>query len=149
MLTDRELIEMLLAVAPQAPPRETADRIKARVRRRVQPAAGFITLRREEGWQPFVGGTQMKVLHDDGCSLSWLVRMPAGTELPAHRHDDGVEECLVLDGEVIVNEVRYSPGDYVLAPRGSEHYSVRTDTGALFFLRSPSPKAQAARAHAG
>jgi anti-sigma factor ChrR (cupin superfamily) len=75
--------------------------------------------------------------------------MPPGTRLPAHRHDEGFEECLVLEGEVIVNDERYRAGDYVLAPQGSEHYDVRSDVGALFFLRSPSTRPGGARAAAG
>lgn len=149
-----ELAALLLAVEPVRPAPESVARVRARLRKRLQmdpgharPAAKpFAALMREQGWRPFAGGTQMKVLHDDGRMMSWLVQMPPGTCLPAHRHDEGIEECLVLEGEVIVNDERYRAGDYVLAPQGSEHYDVRSDAGALFFLRSPSMRPGGTRA---
>ena len=137
---------MLRDVAARTPAAAAADRIKRRVLRRVSAPAHVVA--REDGWRPFVAKAEMKVLHDDGVTRSWLVRMQAGGELPPHAHDDGDEECVVLEGEVWVNGLRYGPGDYTLALRGSTHHSVRTSTGALFFLRSPSPRAAAAR-HAG
>jgi hypothetical protein len=51
----------------------------------------------------------------------------------------------VLEGEVWVDGRRFGPGDYTVALRGSRHDSVRTETGALFFLRSPSPRLAASR----
>jgi anti-sigma factor ChrR (cupin superfamily) len=129
---------MLRDVAPQAPGAATAARLKSKVLRRV--AAPPLTVLREAGWRPFVAGSEMKVLFDDGVQRSWLVRLQAGSELPPHAHDEGGEECVVLEGEVWVNGLRYVRGDYTLALRGSVHHSVRTTTGALFFLRSPSPR---------
>ncbi len=141
VLTSEHLAALLLAVEPQPPPTGSAARVRARLRQRIDraplkpTAEPFAARLRDQGWRPFFGGTRMKVLHDDGRMMSWLVQMPPGTRLPAHRHDDGSEECLVLEGEVIVNDERYRAGDYVLAPQGSAHYDVRSDTGALFFLR--------------
>src|SRR5262245_5719182 len=64
---------MLSDVAPQAPDRATAERIKTRVLHRVDaPPAAVL---RESGWRPFVPGTEMKVLFDDSRQRSWLVRM--------------------------------------------------------------------------
>jgi quercetin dioxygenase-like cupin family protein len=143
---DVRFAELLLAVAPQWPAADFAQRLRERLRERLRLAGGdFVAVREAGSWRPFVGGTQCKRLHDDGRTVSWMVRMPPGSQLPAHRHDDGVEECLVLDGEVIVDDVRYAAGDYVLAPRGSAHYAVRSEAGALIFLRSPSPRAAAPR----
>jgi anti-sigma factor ChrR (cupin superfamily) len=129
---------MLSDVAPQAPGVATAARLKRNVLRRI--AAPPLAVLREAAWRPFVAGTEIKVLFDDGVQRSWLVRMQAGSELPPHAHDEGDEECVVLEGEVWVNGLRYVPGDYTVALRGSMHHSVRTITGALFFLRSPSPR---------
>jgi anti-sigma factor ChrR (cupin superfamily) len=143
---DERFAELLLAVTPQSPAADFAQRLRQRLRRRLRLAGGdFVAVRDAGRWRPFVGDTQCKRLHDDGRTVSWMVRMPPGSHLPAHRHDDGVEECLVLDGEVIVNDIRYVAGDYVLAPRSSVHYAVRSEAGALIFLRSPSPRAAAPR----
>ncbi len=119
------------------------QQLAARIALDASPPAGARRLAREAGWLPFVAGAQRKILFDDGRTMTWLVRMAPGAALPAHRHDDGDEECLVVEGTVVVNGAAYGPGDYTLALRGSEHRWVRTNTGALFLLRSPSPHAAA------
>ncbi|MFZ5539213.1 MAG: cupin domain-containing protein [Pseudomonadota bacterium] len=135
---------LLAALAPEPPAR--ADRIRRRLLVRIaSDARAARSLERTAGWLPFVAGADKKILFDDGRTMTWLVRMAPGAALPAHRHDDGDEECLVLEGTVAVNDITYGPGDYALALRGSEHRSLRTDTGALFLLRSPSPQALSAR----
>jgi anti-sigma factor ChrR (cupin superfamily) len=135
-------IALLEALAPEAPAR--ADRIRRRLLARTACDAGAARgLDRTAGWRPFVAGAEKKILFDDGRTMTWLVRMAPGAALPAHRHDEGDEECLVLEGSVVVDGVRHGPGDYTLALCGSEHRSVWTDTGALFLLRSPSRYAAA------
>jgi len=129
---------MLCDVAPQGPEAAAAQRVKSKVLRRV--AAPTLAVLSEAGWRPFVTGSEMKVLFDNGKQRSWLVRMQAGSELPPHAHDEGDEECVVLEGEVWINGLRYGPGDYTVALRGSTHHSVRTATGALVYVRSPSPR---------
>lgn len=133
-------VALLKALAPQAP--ACADRIRRRLLARIGCDTHAVrSLARATGWLPFVVGAEKKILFDDGRTMTWLVKMAPGAELPAHRHDEGDEECLVLEGTVAVNDITYGPGDYALALRGSEHRSVRSDTGALFLLRSPSPYA--------
>jgi quercetin dioxygenase-like cupin family protein len=143
LIPARTLHTMLNDVAPQLPGADTARRIKRNALRRVTAAP--VNVPHAIGWRPFVARTEMKVLFDDGVCRSWLVRMHPASELPPHAHDVGDEECVVVQGEVWVNGLRYGPGDYTAALRGSTHHSVRTITGALFFLRSPSPHASAAR----
>lgn len=140
---------MLLDVAAEAPAADVAARIKRRVLKRVADgphtaAAAMIDIRRADGWQPFADKAEMKVLHDDGVIMTWLVRMEAGAVLEGHDHE-GTEECLVLEGDFWLNDVRYGPGDYQVAFAGTRHNSARSDNGCLVFVRSPSPKA----AHAG
>jgi anti-sigma factor ChrR (cupin superfamily) len=135
---------LLRAIAPEAPAR--AHRIRDRLIARIASDANAArVVGREAGWLPFVAGADRKILFDDGRTMTWLVRMAPGTALPSHRHDEGDEECLVLEGTVLVDDIAYAPGDYTLALRGSEHRSVRTDTGALFLLRSPSSQVLSAR----
>lgn len=70
--------------------------------------------------------------------MSWVLPMPPGSELPPRIHKSGHEECLMLEGELWADGVLYRAGDFTIAPKGSMHRSVRTETGALCFLRSPS-----------
>jgi len=133
---------VLLEVRPCAPAPEAAERIRRRVLKRVadepRPAAAMVDIRRADGWRAFDDKAQMKVLHDDGSTMTWLVRMQAGAVLAAHEHE-GTEECLVLEGDVWLNDVRYGPGDYQIAFAGSRHHSTRSESGCLLFVRSPSP----------
>ena len=133
VLSTELLRAMLGDVAPRSPGAFAAARIKRDVLRRArQPHA----VRREDGWRRFFGNTEMKILCDDGAYRACLVRMVPGSRLPAHTHEDSDEECVVLEGEVWVDGRRYGPGDYQLALRGSEHRSVHSVTGALFYFRS-------------
>jgi anti-sigma factor ChrR (cupin superfamily) len=104
-------------------------------------------VRCDEGWQPFGDAAQMKVLHDDGRTMSWLLRLQAGARLPAHEHD-GPEECLVVSGDLWLNGECFGPGDYQVAAAGSRHDDVRSDRGCLLLVRSPSPQFAALRSHA-
>jgi quercetin dioxygenase-like cupin family protein len=146
VIPDAVLCAMLCDVAPQPPAASAAARLKRNTLRRLASAPHVV--KHDANWRPFVDKAEMKVLFDDGASRSWLVRMQPGGELPRHAHDDGDEECVVLAGELRVNGLRYGPGDYTVALRGSTHHSVRTVSGALFFLRSASPRAATRRAGA-
>ena len=46
------------------------------------------------------------------------------------------EECLVLEGEMIIAGVRFGPGDYHLAPAGIVHGELSSRTGGLIFIRT-------------
>jgi len=143
---DGEALErMLLDVAPEQPAPDVAARMRRRVLKRVADgphpdANGLIDIRRADGWRPLADKAEMKVLHDDGVTLSWLVRLAAGAVLEGHDHA-GTEECLVLEGDFWLNDVRYGPGDYQIAFAGTRHDSARSENGCLVFVRSPSVKA--------
>ena len=138
---DRKVLqELLLASAPLAPAPEQAAAMKQRVLAavRAQPAAGdrYVTVRSDAGvWMDFLPRVQVKVLHSDGRYNSILLRMEPGSSLPAHFHEDD-EECVVMEGEVYIGDVRVQAGDYHLALSGSRHGELRSDTGALLFLRT-------------
>lgn len=140
---------MLLDVAPEPVAPEVAARIKARLTKRVaaaprSTAPQFIDIRADEGWRPLTDRTEMKILFDDGATLSWLVRMQPGARLDAHAHDAGPEECLVVEGDLWLDGKRFGAGDYQFAPRGTAHHRIHTESGCVLFVRSPSPRAAAA-----
>lgn len=139
---------MLVDVA--APPRTVADVAAAAcTKRSVLARVGTAKwpVMHEPGWRAWVANADKKVLFDDGATRSWLVRMAAGAALPPHGHDDGDEECVVLQGDLWIDGRRLGAGDYTVALRGSRHEMVRTATGALIVLRSPSPRATAQHVH--
>jgi quercetin dioxygenase-like cupin family protein len=141
------LAAMLPDVAAEPVPPGVSGRMRQRIRQRTAAAAGVA---RDDGWRPFVDKAEIKILHDDGFRMSWMVRMQPGGELPPHVHEHGDEECVVLEGEVWVDDRRFGPGDYTMALQGSAHRRVYTPTGALFYLHSASAQLPAGlRATAG
>jgi hypothetical protein len=139
---------LLLAQTPLAPRRAVVDRIKRGVLARVAADGveaarhhGLIDVRRDENWQPLADKAQIKVLLDDGITMSWLAKLDPGADLPGHDHPAGVEECLVLEGELFLNGTRLGAGDYQLAAVGTWHATIRSPRGCLLFVRSPSPRA--------
>jgi quercetin dioxygenase-like cupin family protein len=84
-------------------------------------------------------GVSYRMLHTDPRRriFTALVRMAPGTSLRSHDHADDLEpeECLVLEGELIVGETRMKTGDYQRAAAGAHHYEQRTETGALLYFR--------------
>jgi anti-sigma factor ChrR (cupin superfamily) len=143
---------MLVDVAGAEVAPAVSARIKARVLERLGAAEsgpaevrpGFIDVLAGAGWQVLAPGVAMKILFDDGTARSWMVRLEPGSELPPHEHDEGQEECLVLEGDIWLDDRQYGPGDYQLAQQGTWHGRVRSDGGCLLFLRSQLAPAQAA-----
>ena len=99
------------------------------------------TVRPEEGlWEKFSPRIKMKVLRReaDVSSTSYLLKFEPGAFLVPHRHH-GDEECVVLEGEVTIGDLRVGPGTYHLAPRGLVHEPIRSEHGAILFIRGREP----------
>jgi quercetin dioxygenase-like cupin family protein len=67
-----------------------------------------------------------------------LFRMEPGGIVPAHAHTLD-EECLVLEGEVLVGSHPVRKGDMHIARAGARHPNLWTRTGALVMVRSEIP----------
>lgn len=143
-LLPSELIDdMAKALNPIAPPVARSSELKARVMARIHGKKTFdlITIKATEGeWMTLLPGVEKKVLSEDseGQIQSFLLKMAPGSTLPAHEHL-AHEECLMLEGEVMVGDIHLSAGDYHFARKGSLHEVVTTETGALAFLRTYEP----------
>jgi anti-sigma factor ChrR (cupin superfamily) len=144
-----------LAVAPgeAEPPASVRSRLLARVSEGGgreaadesastgdESAAGFLVVRRDEGkWRPTGdAGISYKLLYADAerGTYTTLVRMEPGSRIPAHRHL-GVEQCLVLEGDLRSGDTEMSAGDFNCSLAGSVHGEVVTDGGALLLFVSP------------
>jgi quercetin dioxygenase-like cupin family protein len=103
-------------------------------------AEGFLVVRAGEGeWQPTDDeGVSYKLLFADPGrgTVTTLVRMRPGSRIRSHRHL-GVEQCLVLEGDVRSGAVRMTAGDFNCSLPGSVHEELVTDQGALLLLVSP------------
>jgi quercetin dioxygenase-like cupin family protein len=83
-------------------------------------------------WDDFAPGIQRRVLWTCGGEAALLYRASAGAQVPSHGHQRD-EECLMVEGEVFLDDVLLCTGDYQLAPAGTAHAGVSTDTGGLIF----------------
>lgn len=99
-----------------------------------------ISIMREDAWITLSKKLQVKLLRDDGITISWLLKMLPGGRLQPHEHADGAEECMVLEGELSINGVKFKGGDYQIAHPGSTHFEVATEVGAMLFLKSPASR---------
>lgn len=101
---------------------------------------GFLVVRAGEGqWLPTGdAGVSFKLLYTDRerGTFTTLVRMDAGASIPAHKHL-GVEQCLVIEGDLRAGDVSMSAGDFNCSLPGSVHEEIATTGGALFLIVGP------------
>ena len=105
----------------------------------IQP--GFKTIRANEGeWLEPLPGAKIKILHQEGSSdlLTYLARLAPGFEMQGHPHPYP-EECLMLEGDLWLGELKLQAGDYHFAEQGLYHGRLRTETGALVLLKGALP----------
>jgi quercetin dioxygenase-like cupin family protein len=142
---DETLVARLAeAVAADAPlDAATQARIKRRVLQRIAAdnTPSHLTCEPgEAGWRPFGDGVRIKVLHEAGGIMSYLLRLAPGASLPAHRHPVD-EECVVLEGEVQIGSLRVAAGGFHLGRKGVLHDRLASAGGALIYLRGAVPAA--------
>ena len=132
------------AQAEATVPPATAERIKRRVFERIAAAErSHLTVpAAAANWDPFLPGVQIKVLHESGGVMSYLLRLEAGAVVPAHRHPHD-EECVVLEGLLrIGDELVLSAGGFHMARKDTLHAPLASDEGATIFLRGASPRSE-------
>ena len=86
-------------------------------------------------WEEAAPGISCKLLATDTkkSRVSMLVRLAPGTDYPAHRHA-GVEELHLLHGELMIENRKLYPGDYIRAEAGSVDHRVWSETGCTCVL---------------
>lgn len=127
---------LLADLAEIVPPSDLAARMKSRLTQRIQATPGLTTLRAQEGdWQPLAKGVQRKTLFRDASGSSFLIKLSAGASLPAHDHS-AYEECLVLEGDIGIGDLRLTTGDFHVAAPGARHGFVTSQGGGLMYIRT-------------
>ena len=97
------------------------------------PSETAFTLRdADAGWPDFAPGIQRRVLWQQGGQAALLYFAQAGAQVPMHSHGHD-EECLMLQGELYLDDLLLLQGDYQLAPAGSGQRITATDTGVVIY----------------
>lgn len=139
------LAEVLPRLDPIEPALERKIALRGRLMQRARDqspagaaAGAAITIHADEGkWHVLVPGVQIKLLHADELVKSFLLKIAPGGEVPAHEHPAADEECLVLEGEAYVGELRLSAGAYHLARKGTLHAgNLRSVSGATVLIHT-------------
>lgn len=98
-----------------------------------EPGAAPLTVRdAEAGWPEFAPGIRRRVLWRHGDAASMLYYAEPGASVPHHAHGHD-EECLMVQGELFLDDVLLQAGDYQLAPAGTGHRITQTDTGVVIY----------------
>jgi quercetin dioxygenase-like cupin family protein len=92
----------------------------------------------DTGWEWFGSRVKIKILRNEPDATSYLLKLEPGAVIWPHHHRQD-EECMVMDGEVLIGDVRAGAGTYHLAPSGVDHVPIRSETGATLFLRGAMP----------
>ena len=97
------------------------------------PADLPFTLRdADAGWSPFAAGIRRRVLWQRDGQAALLYSAQPGAQVPNHTHGHD-EECLMVQGELFLDDVLLQLGDYQLAPAGTGHRITETDTGVVIY----------------
>lgn len=103
-------------------------------------ASDFLIIRANEGeWQQTSdAGVFVKLLFVDEAkeTVTSLVKLLPGARIRSHRHL-GVEQCLVLEGDIHTEQELLGAGDYNCATRGSVHDELWTENGAMLLIVAP------------
>lgn len=99
---------------------------------RAPAAAPTLVRDAEAGWPEFAPGIRRRVLWTDGGQSALLYQAEPGASVPTHSHGHD-EECLMVDGELFLDDVLLQQGDYQLAPAGTGHRITETDTGVVIY----------------
>jgi hypothetical protein len=86
-------------------------------------------------WEEVAPGISCQLLATDPEKdrVSMLVRLAPGTDYPPHRHA-GIEELYLLHGELLIDDKKLYPGDYIRAEAGSADHRVWSKTGCTCVL---------------
>lgn len=85
-----------------------------------------------------IPGISLKILYTDPKinRTTVLVRIAAGAAYPMHRHV-GVEECLVVEGDLVVDGTTLLAGDFTVSFPDKIHLDTHSEAGCLLLISSP------------
>ena len=137
VLSDDITEAIAISLLPTSPAPEVASRIKAKLMARATANAqshAFVFANQGE-WKVISTGVSVKLLRQDTSTKSFLIKMDANTSIASHLHLAD-EESYVLDGEVWLEGVLCSAGDYHFAAAGCQHQKIYTNIGCTILVKS-------------
>jgi anti-sigma factor ChrR (cupin superfamily) len=139
---DADLVDRInAAIEPEPLAPDAHARIKRQLLRRVAADSTDRHFTLDQGgppWRPFGKGVAIKMLNQAGGVASYLLRLEAGASVAPHRHPVD-EECVVLQGEVRIGDLRIGAGGFHLGRQGVLHDRLSSPDGAVIFLRGATP----------
>lgn len=86
----------------------------------------------DAGWPEYAPGIRRRVLWQRDGQAALLYHTQPGASVPHHTHGHD-EECLMVQGELFLDDVLLREGDYQVAPAGTDHRVTETDTGVVIY----------------
>ncbi len=127
-------------VKPKSPPIRVWSAVKRRLgnKNTVLPKGVEAVYRGDGEWWSFAENVDVKSLFIDEKenTESFLLRIKPGGLVEPHFHDGFNDECMVIEGVIMVGETRFGPGDFHVAKKGSEHPPLYSHEGGILFVRS-------------
>jgi quercetin dioxygenase-like cupin family protein len=94
--------------------------------------APFTVRDADADWPGYAPGIQRRVLWQRDGMAAMLYRGQPGIAVPQHTHGHD-EDCLMVEGELFLDDQLLQAGDYQLAPAGTGHRITATDVGAVIY----------------
>ncbi len=126
------------AIAPAALPEVSHQALRERILARAGCMRSMVTVRASEGeWRHLAPGVTIKLLRTDGSArnMTAYIRMEPGAMLDCHTHAQD-EDCLLLQGEILIGGHRLVAGDMHVAEAGTVHQAIHSPRGALLLVRA-------------
>ena len=129
--------ERLGGIAAGLPKQTPPADLKTKLNRRLDAEGlpdGFVQRLSDAAWIEVRPGLHRRLLrHDEHGVGTALYRIEAGAIIPPEFHDYD-EECLVIEGDLVVGELHFMPGDYCCIHKGGRHGVITSRGGGVFLL---------------
>lgn len=135
---ETDIMDQLFNLTPSASPSDEASaRIRHNLKQRLGQSAAdqYFVFADQDNWKQIAPGLQIKALHKAGKARSYLLKLAANTAIPHHEHARN-EETFVVNGEVWLDGVFCSDGDYHFSGAGTYHKEIRTDLGCTLLIKT-------------
>jgi anti-sigma factor ChrR (cupin superfamily) len=136
---DHDAIEALSQELRPIEPHAGRDPLRVRILARIREpsrASELLTVTETQGeWETLLPLVRRKKLFSNDAGEAFVYHLAPGARLPPHPHASD-EECMLLDGEVMIGDMRMQRGDFQLAPKGVRHTEIYTHGGAILYIRT-------------